>query len=67
MIARVSRAGDVLGLPATLTGKFYELTAEVIEPTQANFISRADFLKFLHEHSEAAHKHTTNAREHSHK
>jgi len=43
-----------LGLPATVTGKAYELTADVIEPTQANFISRTDFLAFLREHGEAA-------------
>jgi len=54
LIARVSSAGEVLGLPATVTGKPYELTAEVIEPGQANFISRSEFLKFLREHGEAA-------------
>jgi len=54
LIARISRPGEVLGLPATVTGKPYELTAEVIEPTQANFISRGEFLKFLREHGEAA-------------
>jgi|SRR5215469_6132537 len=54
LIARISREGEVLGLPATMTGKPYELTAEVVEPTQANFISRAEFLKFLREHGEAA-------------
>jgi CRP/FNR family transcriptional regulator, cyclic AMP receptor protein len=54
LILRVSEPGEVLGLPATVTGKPYELTADVIEPTQANFISRADFLKFLREHGEAA-------------
>ena len=41
-------------MPATVTGKPYELTADVIEPTQANFISRQDFLLFLREHGEAA-------------
>jgi CRP/FNR family transcriptional regulator, cyclic AMP receptor protein len=54
LIARVSREGEVLGLPATVTGRPYELTAEVIEPTQANFISRAEFLKFLRENGEAS-------------
>jgi CRP/FNR family transcriptional regulator, cyclic AMP receptor protein len=54
LIARISRKGEVLGLPATVTGKPYELTAEVLEPTQANFISRAEFLKFLRQHGEAA-------------
>ena len=54
LILRMSESGEVLGLPATVTGKAYELTAEVIEPTQANFISRDDFLKFLRDHGEAA-------------
>jgi CRP/FNR family transcriptional regulator, cyclic AMP receptor protein len=54
LILRISEPGEVLGLPATVTGKPYELTAEVIEPTQANFISREDFLRFLREHGEAA-------------
>jgi len=54
LILRISEPGEVLGLPATLTGKPYELTADVIEPAQANFISRPDFLLFLREHGEAA-------------
>jgi len=54
LILRMSDAGEVLGLPATVTGKPYELTAEVIEPTQANFITRESFLGFLREHGEAA-------------
>src|SRR6266849_6251913 len=54
LILRISESGEVLGLPATVTGKPYELTADVIEPTQANFISREDFLRFSREHGEAA-------------
>ena len=54
LILRMSEAGEVLGLPATVTGKPYELTADVVEPTQANFIAREDFLRFLREHGEAA-------------
>jgi CRP/FNR family cyclic AMP-dependent transcriptional regulator len=54
LILRMSDAGEVLGLPATVTGKPYELTADVIEPAQANFIAREDFLRFLREHGEAA-------------
>ena len=53
LIVRIAESGEVLGLPATLTGKSYELTAEVVEPSQANFISRADFLNFLRDHGEA--------------
>jgi CRP/FNR family transcriptional regulator len=52
LILRIAEAGEVLGLPATVTDKPYELMAEVIEPTQANFISRQDFLNFLREHGE---------------
>jgi CRP/FNR family transcriptional regulator, cyclic AMP receptor protein len=54
LILRISEPGDLLGLPATISGRPYEVTADVLEPTQANFISRADFLKFLREHGEAA-------------
>jgi len=53
LIVRISEPGDLLGLPATILGRPYEVTAEVIEPTQANYISRTDFLNFLREHSEA--------------
>jgi CRP/FNR family cyclic AMP-dependent transcriptional regulator len=54
LILRISEPGEVLGLPATITGKPYELTAAVIEPAQANFISGQDFLLFLRKHGEAA-------------
>jgi CRP/FNR family transcriptional regulator len=54
LIVRISTEGDVLGLPATITGKSYELTAEVLDPAQANFISRANFLNFLRENGEVS-------------
>jgi CRP/FNR family cyclic AMP-dependent transcriptional regulator len=54
LIVRLSEPGEVLGLPATVTGTPYELTAEVIEPTQANFVSREDFLSFLREYGDVA-------------
>lgn len=54
LIVRIADPGEVLGLPATVTGKPYELTADVIEPTQANFIPRTDFLAFLRDHGEAS-------------
>ena len=52
LIVRIADQGEVLGLPATVTGKPYELTAEMIEPSQANFIARQEFLNFLREHGE---------------
>jgi CRP/FNR family transcriptional regulator, cyclic AMP receptor protein len=54
LIVRLADPGEVLGLPATVTGTLYELTAEVIEPTQANFVSKQDFLDFLSEYGEVA-------------
>ena len=53
LILRIAEPGDVLGLAAMVTGKPYELTADALEPSQATFISRADFLKFLRKHGEA--------------
>jgi len=46
IIVRIADAGEVVGLPGTLSGKPYELTAEVLEPLQANFIPRDAFLSF---------------------
>ena len=37
LILRIAEPGEVLGLPATVTGTSYELTADIIEPAQANF------------------------------
>ena len=54
IIVRVAEAGELLGLPGTISGKPYELTAEALEPLQTNFIRRDAFLKFLREHAEAA-------------
>jgi CRP/FNR family cyclic AMP-dependent transcriptional regulator len=54
LILRVAEAGDVLGLAGTLSGKSYELTAEVLEPAQTNFIDRTSFLDFLRVRGEAA-------------
>lgn len=54
LIARLANPGEVLGLPATVTGSCYELTAEIIEPAQANFISKIDLLNFLRESGDVA-------------
>jgi len=54
LILRIAESGEVVGLPSTISGKPYEVTAEALEPIQANFIRREPFLKFLREHGEAA-------------
>lgn len=54
LIMRIADSGEIVGLPGTVSGKPYELTAEALEPLQANFIPRATFLQFLSEHGEAS-------------
>ncbi|MBZ5650503.1 MAG: Crp/Fnr family transcriptional regulator [Acidobacteriia bacterium] len=54
IILNVARAGDVLGLNATISNRPYELTAEMVEPGQANFITRDALLQFLRENGEIA-------------
>jgi CRP/FNR family transcriptional regulator, cyclic AMP receptor protein len=54
VIFRIADAGEIIGLPSTLSEKPYEVTAEVLEPTQANFIRRDAFLGFLRHHGDAA-------------
>jgi CRP/FNR family transcriptional regulator, cyclic AMP receptor protein len=54
VIFRIADAGEIIGLPSTLSDKPYEVTAEVLEPTQANFIHRNAFLGFLRQHGDAA-------------
>jgi CRP/FNR family transcriptional regulator, cyclic AMP receptor protein len=53
LILRISQAGEVLGLHATVSGKPYELTAETLQPCQLDFIRREDFLRFLRNHADA--------------
>ena len=53
IIVRMAEPGELVGLPGVLSGKAYELTAEALEPLQANFIPRDAFLQFLREHGEA--------------
>jgi CRP/FNR family cyclic AMP-dependent transcriptional regulator len=54
IITKLSDPGDVLGLNATISNRPYEVTAEMVEPGQVNFISRDAFLHFLRENGEVA-------------
>ena len=54
LITKLSDAGDVLGLNATISNHPYEVTAEMVEPGQANFIPWDALLRFLREHGEVA-------------
>jgi CRP/FNR family transcriptional regulator len=40
-------------LHPTITGEPHELTAETLQDSQLNFVSRPDFLRFLKEHGDA--------------
>ena len=52
-ILRIAKAGEILGLHATVTGRPHELTVETMQPCQLNFVSREDFLPFLKKHGDA--------------
>lgn len=54
LILHIAEPGEVLGLTATVAGTCYELTTDVIEPAQANFIARNKFLNFPKDNGEAA-------------
>lgn len=52
LILRLAKPGDVLGIPGTLSGKQYEVTAETIGPCQLTFLKREHFLRFMNAHTE---------------
>lgn len=54
IITKLSDSGDVLGLNAVVSNRPYEVTAEMMEPGQANFIPRDSLLQFLKENGEVA-------------
>jgi CRP/FNR family transcriptional regulator, cyclic AMP receptor protein len=47
LILRMAKAGDVLGLPGTLSGGQYEVSAETMGPCQLAFIKRDPFLRLM--------------------
>jgi CRP/FNR family transcriptional regulator len=53
LMLRVAGPGEVLGLSATLSGKPYEVTAEMLDDAQVAFVRRKDLLRFLRDHREA--------------
>jgi len=54
IILRIVTPGEVLGLTSTIADKAYEATVEVLEPSQVNFLPKAEFLKFLSQHGDAS-------------
>jgi CRP/FNR family transcriptional regulator, cyclic AMP receptor protein len=47
LIMRIAKPGDVLGLYAGLTGRPYEATAELLEPSRVSFVSRQNLLETI--------------------
>ena len=56
IILRIAEPGEVLGLTSVMEGSPYEATIETLEPTQANFISHQDFIRFVNQYSEVGMK-----------
>ena len=54
IITKISESGDVLGLNGVISNRPYEVTAEMMEPGQANFIPRDSLVHFLKEFPEVA-------------
>jgi CRP/FNR family cyclic AMP-dependent transcriptional regulator len=54
IITKISEPGDVLGLNAVVSGVPYEVTAEMMEPGQANFVPRDSLLQLMKDFPEAA-------------
>lgn len=50
IILRIAEPGEVLGLTAVVSNSAYEATIETLEPSQANFISQSDFVRFVQEY-----------------
>src|ERR1700727_56025 len=54
IITKISDSGDILGLNAVMSNRPYEVTAEMMEPGQANFIPRDSFLQMLKDFPDVA-------------
>lgn len=64
LILGISEPGEVLGLSATVSNRPYGVTAEALEPCQADFVRREDFLQFLSQHTDASFKVTEHLSRH---
>src|SRR5690242_2939124 len=53
LIMKIAKPGEALGLNSVITGKPYDLTAEILQPAELAFIPRADFMKCITEHGDA--------------
>ncbi len=54
IITKISDSGDILGLNAVVSNRPYEVTAEMMEPGQANFIPKDSLMQMLRDFPEVA-------------
>ncbi len=54
VILHIAKPGEILGLSAVVAGGDYEVSAEVIEPCQINYVRRKDFLDMVEQRSDVA-------------
>jgi CRP/FNR family transcriptional regulator, cyclic AMP receptor protein len=52
MILRIIEPGEAIGLSATVSNQPYAVTAETLEPCQANFAGREDFMELMRRQSD---------------
>ncbi len=54
LILHIAEPGEILGLSAAVSDSIHTTTAEILEPTQVNFVKNEDFLSFLQENTAAS-------------
>ncbi|HEV2494945.1 MAG TPA: cyclic nucleotide-binding domain-containing protein [Terriglobia bacterium] len=54
VLSRKAARGEVLGLSSAVSGQPHQMTAQALTSSELSFIRREDFLRFLHEHADAA-------------
>jgi len=54
LILGIAQPGEILGLQSMATGNPYECTVETLQACQLAFINRAEFLRFVKEHTDAS-------------
>lgn len=54
VLSRKAAPGEVLGLSSAVSGQPHQMTAQALTPSHLGFIRREDFVRFLHEHGDAA-------------
>ena len=53
LILKIAKPGEALGLNSVITGKPYDLTAEILQLAELAFVPRADFLNFITKYGDA--------------